>query len=63
MDPIERNNLIDKADELVSFANKIFNEKKPEMLRKAADLYRKATLSFYAELIEKQAKDWEEHSF
>lgn len=63
MDFIERNNLISKADELVDFANKMFNEKRSEMLRKAAEIYRKATLSNYAEIIEKKAKEWDEYNF
>lgn len=63
MDLSERNNLISKADELVDFAHKIFNEKRSEMLRRAAELYKQATLSFYAEIIERQAKEWDENFF
>ena len=51
--------LIHKADELCEFARKIFNEKRVEMLVKAARLYKEATLSLMAEKIEKEASDWQ----
>jgi hypothetical protein len=54
-----RMQLISKADELCEFARKIFNEKRVEMLVKAARLYKEATLSLMAEKIEKEASDWQ----
>lgn len=54
-----RMQIISKADGLCEFARKIFNEKRVEMLIKAADLYREATLSLMAEKIEKEAYDWQ----
>ena len=54
-----RMQLISKADELCEFARKIFNEKRVEMLVKAAHLYKEATLSLMAEKIEKEASDWQ----
>lgn len=59
MAPFVRLELIQKADELVKFARSIFDEKRSEMLRKAAKLYKEATLSFLAETIEKEADDWD----
>jgi hypothetical protein len=59
MAPFIRIELINKADELVKFARSIFNEKRSVTLRKAAKLYRDATLSFLAEIIEKEADDWD----
>lgn len=57
---ISRIELINKADEIYKFAQSIFNEKRTELLKKAADYYRAATLSLLAEKVEKEAKDWEE---
>lgn len=54
-----RMQLIRKADELVEFARKVFNDKRIELLRKAAQFYKEATLGFLAEKIEKEADDWE----
>ena len=59
MAPFVRLELISKADELVKFARAIFNEKRSETLRKAAKIYKEATLSFLAEQIEKEADDWD----
>lgn len=59
MAPFVRRELIEKADELVKFARSIFNEKRSQTLRKAAKMYKEATLSFLAELIEKEADDWD----
>jgi hypothetical protein len=50
---------INKADELVEFARKVFNNKRVELLKKAAQLYKKANLSLLAEKIEKEADDWQ----
>lgn len=59
MAPFVRRELIDKADELVRFARTIFSSKRSETLRKAARMYRDATLGFLAEMIEKEADDWD----
>ena len=56
---ISRIELIYKADEIYKFSQSIFNEKKVDLLKKAADYYRAATLTLLAEKIEKEAKDWE----
>jgi DNA-binding transcriptional MerR regulator len=56
---LSRIRTIKKADEVCEFARKIFNEKRSELLRKAAELYKQATLSYLAEKIEKEADDWE----
>jgi hypothetical protein len=59
MAPYVRKELIEKADELVRFARSVFNEKRSETLRKAAKMYKEATLSVMAEIIEKEADDWD----
>lgn len=59
MPDLSRMQLIQKADEICEFARKIFNNKRVELLRKAAKLYREATLSLMAEKVEKEADDWE----
>ena len=57
---ISRTELIYKAYEIYKFSQSIFNEKRIELLKKAADYYRAATLSLLAEKIEKESKDWED---
>lgn len=59
MAPFVRNEIIEKADELVNFAKTITDSKRSEILRRAAKLYREATLSLMAEIIEKEADDWD----
>jgi len=59
MAPFVRRELIDKADELVKFARTIFSSKRAETLRRAAEMYREATLTLLAETIEKEADDWD----
>jgi hypothetical protein len=59
MTNLSRMQLIKKADEICEFARKIFNEKRVELLRKAAELYKQATLSLMAEKVEKEADNWE----
>lgn len=59
MAPFVRRELIDKADELVRFARTIFNSKRSETLRKAARMYREATLGFLADMVDKEADDWD----
>jgi hypothetical protein len=59
MAPFVRRELIEKADELVRFSNSVFSNKRVEMLRKAAKMYRDATLSVLADKIEKEADDWD----
>jgi glutamate synthase domain-containing protein 2 len=59
MTELSRMQLIQKADEICEFARKIFNNKRSELLRKAAQFYKEATLSIMAEKVEKEADDWE----
>lgn len=59
MAPFVRRELIEKADELVRFARTLFNQKRSETLRKAARMYREATLSFLADMLDKEADDWD----
>lgn len=59
MAPFVRLELIKKADEIVNFARTLFNPKRTELLRKAAKIYREATLGLLAEKIEKEADDWD----
>lgn len=59
MAPFVRKELIEKADELTRFARTLIDSKRSEGLRKAARMYREATLSFLADLIEKEADDWD----
>lgn len=59
MAPFVRNELIGRADEIVKFSKTIFDEKRSELLRKAAKLYREASLTLMAEKIEKEADDWD----
>jgi len=54
----KRLELINKADEIVNFARKIFNDKRVDMLKKAAQLYKEATLSLMAEKLENEAEEW-----
>lgn len=54
----KRLELINKADEIVKFARKIFNDKRVDMLKKAAQLYKEATLSLMAEKLENEAEEW-----
>lgn len=57
--PFVRNELIERADEMARFARTITDKKRSEMLRKAAKLYREATLSLMADLVDKEADDWD----
>jgi hypothetical protein len=59
MAPFVRRELIEKADELARFARTILDEKRSKTLRKAAKMYREATLSLLAEMVEKEADDWD----
>jgi hypothetical protein len=59
MAPFIRRELIEKADELVRFSNSVFSNKRVEILRKAAAMYREATLSVLADKTEKEADDWD----
>lgn len=60
MAPFVRNELIERADELARFARTVFDEKRVELLRKAAELYRKASLSMFSEIVNREADEWEE---
>jgi vacuolar-type H+-ATPase subunit E/Vma4 len=59
MAPFVRREHIEKADEIVRLARTLFDAKRSENLRKAAKMYREATLSFLAEMLEKEADDWD----
>ena len=59
MAPFVRRELIEKADELVKFARTIYSPKRSETLRRAAKMYRDSTLTFLAEMVEKEADDWD----
>lgn len=59
MAPFVRRELIEKADELVRFARTLFDSKRSEVLRKASKMYREATMGFLADLIDKEADDWD----
>jgi len=59
MAPFVRRELIEKADELARFARTILDDKRSNTLRKAAKMYRESTLSVLAEMVEKEADDWD----
>lgn len=59
MAPFVRNELIERADELVRFARTVLDDKRGDLLRRAAGLYKDATLSIMAEIISKEAEDWD----
>lgn len=60
MAPFVRKELVEKGDELVRFARSVFDDKRSGLLRKAAKLYREATLSLLAEITEKEADEWDD---
>ena len=60
MAPFVRNELIERADELARFARTVVDGKRVELLRKAADLYRDASLSMLSEIVNREADEWEE---
>lgn len=55
--PIFRKELIDRADGIVRIARSIPAHKRAEEFRKAARLYREATLGLMADMIEEEADD------
>jgi hypothetical protein len=57
--PFVRNELIERADEIARTARATTDAKRSEMLRKAAKIYREATLGLMAEKVEKEADDWD----
>jgi len=59
MAPFVRNELIERADELARFARTVLTDKRIELLRKAAELYKNASLSMLSEITNKEADDWE----
>jgi vacuolar-type H+-ATPase subunit E/Vma4 len=59
MAPFVRRELIEKADEIVRLARTISDRRRSATLRKAAEMYRQATLSLMAEIIEEEADDWD----
>lgn len=59
MAPFVRNELIERGDELARFARTVFGEKRVELLRKAADIYKQATLGQLSEAVNKEADEWE----
>lgn len=58
MAPFVRKELIERADELVRFARTVLDGKRVELLKRAAGLYKEATLGAMAEIIEQEAEDW-----
>jgi len=63
MAPYVRREQIERADELLKFARSIFNEKRPEALRKVSKMYKECDLTLLAEKIEKEAERWEKWTF
>lgn len=59
MAPFIRIELIERADEIARLARTMSDKKRSEMLKKAASLYREATLGKMAEILEKEADDWD----
>lgn len=59
MAPFVRNELIERADELARFARTIVTDKRSELLRKAAEFYKQASLSMLSDITNKEADDWE----
>lgn len=59
MAPFIRREMIERADQLVIFARTLFNEKRSESLRKAAKLYKEATLSHMSDIIMREADEWD----
>jgi hypothetical protein len=57
--PFVRNELIERADEIVRVARATTDGTRSEMLRKAAKTYREATLGLMAETVENEADDWD----
>lgn len=57
--PFVRKELIERADEMVRVARSSADRKRSEILRKASKIYREATLSLMAEVVEKEADDWD----
>lgn len=48
-----------KADELYEFAQKIFSNKRIELLKRCSDLYKEADLSLMSEKVKKEAETWD----
>jgi hypothetical protein len=59
MAPFVRKELIERADEIVRVARSLLDSKRSENLRKAANIYREATLSILANKIDKEADRWD----
>lgn len=59
MAPFVRRELIDRADEIVRLARTLLDSKRSENLRKAASIYREATLSLLAKKLEREADRWD----
>jgi len=59
MAPFVRRELIEKADETVRLARSMSDWRRSATLKKAAEMYRQATLSLMAEIIEEEADDWD----
>lgn len=57
--PFVRNELIERADEIVRVARATTDGTRSKMLRKAAKTYREATLGLMAKTVEKEADDWD----
>ena len=57
--PFVRNELIERADEIVRVARATTDGTRSKMLRKAAKAYGEATLGLMAKAVEKEADDWD----
>jgi len=59
MAPFVRKELIERADEIVRVARTLLDSRRSENLRKAANIYREATLSVLARKIDNEADRWD----
>ena len=59
MVPFVRRELIERADEIVRLARTLLDSKRSDNLRKAASIYREATLSLLAKKLEREADRWD----
>lgn len=57
--PFVRNELVERADEIVRIARATTDRTRSVMLKNAAKIYREATLGLMAEKVEKEADDWD----
>lgn len=55
----KRIEILYKADELYDFAQKIFSNKRIELLKRCSKLYKEADLSLMSEKVSKEADTWD----